>query len=201
MGTELTIPCPPDGRPLVAEATPLRDAGAELTLVTGSNYAPFTDQNWLGKGMLTEIVNAAMERMPDPVSYAIRWNNDWSQHLFPILDKKVADMGFPWIKPDCAQDPDNVRCVNFHFPDPLVEILSCSSSTATGRFPSQATSTLRARVCAGLRATSPMVLIAPTGFGWPTVWSRCFSPRAPRPVSSCSRRVRWMPSPSMNSLA
>lgn len=122
-GTELSIPCPPDGRPIVADATPLRDAGAELTLLTGSNYAPFTDENWPGKGMLTEIVNAAMERTPDPVSYQIRWENDWSQHLFPILDEKVADMGFPWIKPDCAQDPDNLRCANFHFSEPLVEIL------------------------------------------------------------------------------
>ena len=73
--------------------------------------------------MITEIVNAALESTPSPVSYAIDWEDDWSQHLFPKLDGKEYDMGFPWYQPDCAATPDNERCKNFHFSDPLVEIL------------------------------------------------------------------------------
>jgi polar amino acid transport system substrate-binding protein len=120
-GDGLTIPCIPG---LVkADATPLRKEDAELTLLTGSNYAPFTDKSWPGQGMVTELVNAAMEATPSPVSYSITWEDDWSQHLFPKLDSKEFDMGFPWLKPNCEQTPGNERCANFHFSDPLVEIL------------------------------------------------------------------------------
>jgi polar amino acid transport system substrate-binding protein len=120
-GDVLKIPC--EAGKVRADATPLKQLDAELKLVTGSNYAPFTDREWPGQGMVTELVNAALEATPNPVSYAIAWEDDWSQHLFPILDGKQADMGFPWLKPNCEQTPDNERCANFHFSDPLVEIL------------------------------------------------------------------------------
>lgn len=120
-GDVLSIPCAPGSA--AADATPLRQDDAELKLLTGSNYAPFADRAWPGQGMVTELVNAAMEATPAPVSYAITWEDDWSQHLFPKLDSKEFDMGFPWLKPDCDQTPGDERCANFHFSDPLVEIL------------------------------------------------------------------------------
>ncbi|MEL6702266.1 MAG: transporter substrate-binding domain-containing protein, partial [Pseudomonadota bacterium] len=124
-GTVLTIPCPLDGSDFVADATPLQATvdTAEMKLVTGSNYAPFTDRAWPGQGMITELVNAAMETTPNPVTYSITWEDDWSKHLFPMLDSKEFDMGFPWFKPDCAQTPDHERCANFLFSDPIVELL------------------------------------------------------------------------------
>ncbi|MEM8591664.1 MAG: transporter substrate-binding domain-containing protein [Pseudomonadota bacterium] len=122
-GTQLTIPCPTDGSDFIADATPLQVDDAEMILVTGSNYAPFTDRRWPGQGMITELVNAAMEETPNPVTYAIKWEDDWSKHLFPMLDQKEADMGFPWFRPDCEQMPSNERCANFHFSDPIVELL------------------------------------------------------------------------------
>ena len=120
-GDVLKIPCEPGSQQ--ADATPLRVDNAELKLLTGSNYAPFTDRDWPGQGMVTELVNAAMEATPAPVTYSITWEDDWSKHLFPKLDAKEFDMGFPWLKPDCDQTPDDERCANFHFSDPLVEIL------------------------------------------------------------------------------
>ncbi len=120
-GTELTIPCLPGE--IVADARPLEDDTAEMRLVTGSNYAPFTDRNWPGDGMITELVNAAMEATTDPVSYSITWEDDWSKHLFPMLDSKEFDMGFPWYRPNCEETPDQERCKNFHFSDPIVELL------------------------------------------------------------------------------
>lgn len=122
-GTLLTVPCPLDGSDFVAEATPLQVEDAEMMLVTGSNYAPFTDRAWPGQGMITELVNAAMEETPSPVTYSITWEDDWSKHLFPMLDSKEFDMGFPWFRPDCENTPSNERCVNFHFSDPIVELL------------------------------------------------------------------------------
>lgn len=35
----------------------------------------------------------------------------------------MMDMAFPWYKPDCAGSPDSYRCANFHFSDPMFEML------------------------------------------------------------------------------
>ena len=121
-GVTVTIPCLPGQSP--ADPTPLQTTDAEMTILTGSNYAPFSDRAWMGQGMVTELVNAAMEATPEPVTYAISWEDDWSQHLFPMLDSGAQfDMGFPWLRPNCDENPANERCANFHFSDPLVEIL------------------------------------------------------------------------------
>lgn len=120
-GSELYVPCLP-GAAAEPDATPLQQSDAELRFLTGSNYAPFTDRNWPGEGLITELVNAIMEETPNPVPYAVDWEDDWSQHLFPLLDEAKYDMGFPWLKPDCAADPANERCANFHFSDPLFEM-------------------------------------------------------------------------------
>lgn len=120
-GIRLKVPCikkisKPDPTPLLQ-----KDAG--IRFLTGSNYAPFTDKNWPGQGMITELINAAMEESPSPVPFSITWEDDWSKHLFPLLDNKEYDMGFPWLKPDCEADPENERCANFHFSDPIFKIL------------------------------------------------------------------------------
>src|SRR6056297_2779431 len=119
-GREVYIPCPAGD--VAPDATPLRQADAQMTLLTGGNCSPFTDRNWPGKGMVTELVNAALELSPSPVPYAIGWEDDWSRHLFPMLDGKEYDMGFPWLKPDCETTPDNERCTGFHFSDPLMDL-------------------------------------------------------------------------------
>jgi polar amino acid transport system substrate-binding protein len=116
-GMTLFIPCIKGAAQ--PEATPLLDQSAELRFITGGAYPPFTDRDWPGEGMITELVNAVMEETQNPVSYAIDWEDDWSKHLFPILDETKADMGFPWAKPDCKADPTNERCVSFHFSNPL----------------------------------------------------------------------------------
>jgi len=116
-GAVLRVPCPAGDT--TADATPLRQSGAQMTLLTGGNYAPFTDQDWPGGGLITELVNAALELAPQPVPYEIFWKDDWSKHLFPLLDEKTYDMGFPWLKPDCEAESDNERCANFHFSEPL----------------------------------------------------------------------------------
>ncbi|UXX84720.1 transporter substrate-binding domain-containing protein [Roseovarius pelagicus] len=120
-GADIFIPCPAGS--VQPDPTPLRqDSNAEMTLLTGGNYSPFTDRNWPGNGMVTELVNAALEMTPAPVPYAITWEDDWSKHLFPLLNDKVHDMGFPWLRPDCDATPENERCANFHFSAPLMDL-------------------------------------------------------------------------------
>ncbi len=122
VGTQLSIPCAP-GTVTAPDPTPLQQADAELKLVTGSNFAPFTHLDWPGQGLATELVNAALENMPSPVTYSIKWENDWSQHLQPMLTSTEQDMGFPWYRPDCSVTPEATLCSNFHFSDPLVDVV------------------------------------------------------------------------------
>lgn len=119
-GLDVYIPCPADHAE--PDATPLRQAGAGMVLLTGGNYAPFVDKSWPGEGMVTELVNAALELSPSPVPYEVVWEGDWGQHLFPLLDDKTYDMGFPWLKPDCTELPENELCARFHFSEPLMDL-------------------------------------------------------------------------------
>ena len=131
VGTELTIPCP-DETPIVETpvteakpepSRPVADPNAEIRLLTGSGYAPFADLNWPSQGMLTELVNAAFEESDAPLSYAITWEDNWAGHSSQLGDKDF-DMGFPWFRPDCEIDPSHQNCVDFHFSDPLVDLVN-----------------------------------------------------------------------------
>jgi polar amino acid transport system substrate-binding protein len=119
-GSEIYIPCPAQNPE--PDATPLRQSGAELTLLTAGGDVPFADQDWPGGGMVTELVNAALELSPSPVPYEIVWEPDRSQHLEPLLGQKRYDMGFPWIKPDCSMIPDATLCTAFHFSEALMDL-------------------------------------------------------------------------------
>ena len=80
-----------------------------VNLLTADDYAPFTDRASLNDGLVTEIVNAAMGQAAGQDGYRIHWVNDWSAHLDPLLSNAMLDMGFPWLQPDCKQNPDNFR--------------------------------------------------------------------------------------------
>ncbi|MEM6619661.1 MAG: ABC transporter substrate-binding protein, partial [Pseudomonadota bacterium] len=123
VGVALQIPCDEEVVSQEPDPTPLIQDDAGIRVLTGSDYAPFTDQTWPGNGMAFEIVNAAFEEAPSPLPFSITWENDWSKHLFPKLDSKEFDMGFPWLRPDCEAEPGNERCANFHFSDPIFDIL------------------------------------------------------------------------------
>lgn len=131
-GSDIYIPCAaqaPSPAPsqdaadaMGAQPAALPANGADMVLLTGGNYAPFADKTWPGRGMATELVKAALENSPSPVTHALEWEDDWSRHLFPLLDERRFDMGFPWLKPDCDAVPDNALCAGFHFSDPLMEL-------------------------------------------------------------------------------
>lgn len=131
-GRDIYIPCPtqtpaPDDKPLL-------QSDAELTLLTAGSDAPFADQDWPGGGMVTELINAALELSPSPVPYEIVWEADRGQHLEPLLGQKRYDMGFPWIKPDCAMVPEQALCTGFHFSDPVMDLPVMLFRRADGDF-------------------------------------------------------------------
>ncbi len=133
IGTVLQLPpCPR----IIEEAAnrpalPNDDLGdrtsATIEVLTAGDYPPFTDQAWENGGMLTEVVNAALESAEGAPDYSIDWVNDWSAHIDPLLRRHKYDMGFPWFKPNCDQpdtltEEDKKRC-EFHFSASLFDML------------------------------------------------------------------------------
>ncbi|MCZ4354272.1 transporter substrate-binding domain-containing protein [Roseovarius aestuarii] len=95
-----------------------------INLLTAGDNAPFTALDLPNGGLMTDIVNAAMQRADPSGGYAIRWVEDWGAHLDPLLSGGLLDMGFPWAQPECALSPDDVLCAGFLFSDPMFEMLS-----------------------------------------------------------------------------
>ncbi|MEL6679827.1 MAG: LysM peptidoglycan-binding domain-containing protein [Pseudomonadota bacterium] len=94
-----------------------------INIVTAGDYAPFTDKSLEGEGLMTELVNTAMQGSGAAKGYRVHWVNDWSSHLDPLMTSAMMDMAFPWVKPDCVSSPEEFRCQNFHFSDPMFEML------------------------------------------------------------------------------
>lgn len=94
-----------------------------INLLTGSDYAPFTHKDSHNGGLLTEVVDAAMNKAAPDKGYAIHWVNDWGSHFEPLLSNALLDLGFPWFQPDCSAMPENYRCENLKFSDPMFEML------------------------------------------------------------------------------
>lgn len=49
--------------------------------------------------------------------------NDWDSHLGTLLEQSLVEMYFPWIRPNCEENPEKYRCQTFLFSDPMFEIL------------------------------------------------------------------------------
>lgn len=123
-GTEVAV-----AAAAAAAATPVRIVPGtaavrlEVNLLTADDYAPFTDRDLPNGGLVTDVVQHAMEFAAPSEGFTIHWVNDWSAHLEPLLSNALLDMGLPWLKPACDVTPDAYRCENFLFSDPMFEIL------------------------------------------------------------------------------
>jgi len=95
----------------------------KINVLTGSDFAPFTDKGLPGGGMLTEVVQAAMEAADPDQGFAIHWVDDWASHHEPLLSNALLDIGFPWFRPDCAAQHEAYRCANLDFSDSMFEVL------------------------------------------------------------------------------
>lgn len=114
-------PTPQSSNAAPATSTPIR-------YLTGSNYAPFTDENMPEQGMITELVKRGTELGNPDQEYRVTFINDWGSHLTELLPMGAFDAGFPWFLPDCSKvenlSPVNaMRCTEFDASDPLFEAL------------------------------------------------------------------------------
>lgn len=95
----------------------------KINILTGDDFAPFTDRGLPKGGILADVVDEAMKAANPAQGYAVHWVNDWSSHHEPLLSNALLDIGFPWFKPDCAADPETYRCANLRFSDSMFEVL------------------------------------------------------------------------------
>ena len=125
-GTVMAIPCPV--APVTVEEPVLTSAVVQgrddngLQLLTGRTFAPFTGQDLPQNGLITELVAAALDRSPAQITYSVSWDDDWSQHQFPVLAHSEFDMGFPAMKPDCDTGSTAQICTDFLYSEPLMNM-------------------------------------------------------------------------------
>ncbi|MEJ8560839.1 LysM peptidoglycan-binding domain-containing protein [Yoonia sp. GPGPB17] len=137
VGQVLTIPCADGSLPTTAaRAAPASTAPAPVTaqpdrtlrIATASGYAPFTDEDAPGGGLITQMVNRSMELGNADQAYDLIFINDWGSHLETLLPTGAVDMVFPWFKPDCDRvenlSPSSAyRCTDFNHSEPFYEAL------------------------------------------------------------------------------
>lgn len=115
----------PEPQTVARAATPLLTT-PELPLVkivTGDDFAPFTQRGLMNDGLMAEVVTAAMTNAVGDDGFDTFWINDWSSHLDAMMPAHLMEMAYPWARPDCDSNPTNQRCVDFHFSEPMFEYL------------------------------------------------------------------------------
>jgi polar amino acid transport system substrate-binding protein len=141
VGMRLSIPCRGDqaapaqtgeGAPLAAvslrttpEAPAAAPSGAQFIGVDGN--APFSDDNLPGGGLFTELVVLAMQRAGGDAG-EVDFAPDWPAQLSALAPGGGYDVGFPWVRPDCARPAglgaeSRARCRSFEFSDPFFEVV------------------------------------------------------------------------------
>ncbi|MEZ5886123.1 MAG: transporter substrate-binding domain-containing protein [Paracoccaceae bacterium] len=123
--TAEAAPATPESAPSAPAPQP---SAKPLALVTGNDYAPFTDETLPGGGMFTQLVEMAMFRADPGRAYTLTFINDWQAHLDALLPSHAYDLSFPWSRPNC-EAPETLstgdlnRCQNFEFSQPFYEVV------------------------------------------------------------------------------
>ncbi len=109
-----------------SEQPEIRDR--QLLLITGGNYAPFTDEALPHRGLYTNLVETAMLRAAPEQGYKIQFVNDWSSHLDLLMPTLAFDATFPWSRPNCDEpaalsEKDRNRCETYDFSNPFYEVV------------------------------------------------------------------------------
>ena len=98
----------------------------QIRVVTGTDWAPFLDEDQPQGGMLTEVTNVALSLADGKPDYKIDFINDWGSHLQPLLSDHAYDFGIAWFKPNCTlvdrlSDDSKFRCNNLDWSAPMYE--------------------------------------------------------------------------------
>lgn len=94
--------------------------------VTGSDWKPFQDPELENGGMITEIVDTAMESQRGANGHKIDFINDYPAHLQTLIADIAYDFAFAWFRPNCDKieklgSESRFRCQALEWSDPLFE--------------------------------------------------------------------------------
>ena len=108
------------------EALPAPEPDRPIRVVTGTDWAPFLDEDQEQGGMITEIVNLALAEAEGSPDYRIDFINDWTAHLSPLLTDHAYDFSIAWTRPNCdlideLDEDGQFRCNNFDWSEPLYQ--------------------------------------------------------------------------------
>lgn len=97
-----------------------------IRVVAGGNWAPFLSEEQAQGGMLTEIVNVALDNAAGEPDYRIDFINDWGAHLQPLISDHRYDFSLAWFRPNCEivdrlSDDSKFRCNNLMWSETLFE--------------------------------------------------------------------------------
>lgn len=147
VGQQLLIPCL-DGalaestadasaiRERTTEALPGPSADRPIRVLTATGWAPFMDEDQEQGGLLTEIINLALENADQEPEYQIDFINDDGAHLQPLITDHAYDLSIGWSQPNCEdtskmEDESKFRCNNLKFSEPMYEEILGYYSAAT----------------------------------------------------------------------
>ena len=107
-----------------------------IRVLTATGWAPFMDEDQAQGGLLTEIINLALENADGAPEYKIDFINDDGAHLNPLIVDHAYDISIGWSQPNCEimdklEDESQFRCNNLDFSDPMYEEVLGYYSLAT----------------------------------------------------------------------
>lgn len=99
---------------------------SKVRVLTGSDWAPFQNQDQEQGGMITEIMATALEGELGNEGYKIDFINDYSAHLGTLIADLAYDVSFAWFRPNCdvidkLGDDSQFRCRSLDWSDPVFE--------------------------------------------------------------------------------
>ena len=97
-----------------------------FTLITANDFAPYTDEALLDRGLVTQVVAMAMLRGNPQGNSEVVFVNDRAAHLETLLPRQAFDASFPWAKPGCETQgvlsaSELYACQNYLYSQPLLE--------------------------------------------------------------------------------
>lgn len=97
-----------------------------IKLLTGSNWAPFADENLTGGGFLPRLATTALRRGGNDRDFTLAFVDDWGAHLDVLLPSGAFDISLAWYVPNCSKTDIlspamKRRCNEFDYTVPVYE--------------------------------------------------------------------------------
>lgn len=98
----------------------------QIRLVTGDDWAPFTNESHPTGGLAVEVTNVALSVAGPQPDFKIDFINDWGAHLRPLITDHAYDFSLVWFRPNCdvvdrLSDDSKFRCNNLDWSDPIFQ--------------------------------------------------------------------------------